>query len=357
MTELVIWAQSVCRSTMALYREVKRLAGVPVTVVVRKNERGEWSRQLREAQGQGSGEFADVVDLEWDGEEQSGRGIFAAHCGEGAVHVFSGYQVSAAVRALMQAAKEKGLRVVEYDEAPCEMCVGPKAFLKRMYYRFVLPGKLQRGISAADAFLNASGMMGIDRLVRLGWQREKIVPFGYASDAVFLTQRRRVAECAEGGRSLRVLHTGVEMKYRGVGTLKGAEELLRRRGVDVEVKFTGGKVDAADLPRLYEWADVFVACGLCEPWGMRVNDAIHAGLPVVVSNGMGASWLVEQFGCGCIYEKGKARQLANCLERFARDADFRARLMSGVESARTAWSPASRAKVLLGVLRGENLAV
>lgn len=41
MTELVIWAQSVCRSTMALYREMKRMAGVPVTVVVRKNERGE----------------------------------------------------------------------------------------------------------------------------------------------------------------------------------------------------------------------------------------------------------------------------------------------------------------------------
>ena len=47
---------------------------------------GEWAQQLRESQRQGSGEFADVVDLEWDGEEQSGRGIFAAHCGEGAVH-------------------------------------------------------------------------------------------------------------------------------------------------------------------------------------------------------------------------------------------------------------------------------
>ena len=354
MTELVIWAQSVCRSTMALYREVKRMAGVPVTVVVRKNERGEWARQLREAQGQGSGEFADVVDLEWDGEEQSGRGIFAAHCGKGAVHVFSGYQVSAAVRALMQAAKEKGLRVVEYDEAPCEMCVGPKAFLKRMYYRFVLPGKLQRGISVADVFLNASGMMGIDRLVRLGWPREKIVPFGYASEENF----SRVEHVERVDReTLRVLHTGSEGTYRDVGTARRAIVMLRKRGVDVEVKFTGGQVDAADLPRLYEWADVFVACGLCEPWGMRVNDAIHAGLPVVVSDGMGASWLVEQFGCGCVYEKGKARQLADCLERFARDADFRTRLVSGVESARAAWSPAIRAKVLLGVLRGENLAV
>ena len=351
MTELVIWAQSVCRSTMALYRAVKRQVGVPVTVVVRKNERGEWARQLRESQGQGGDEFADVVDLMWDGEEQTGRGIFALHCGEGAVHVFSGYQVSSAVRAMMQEAKEKGLRVVEYDEAPCEMCLGIQALLKRLYYRLALPGKLRRCINAADAFLNASGQMGIDRLVRLGWPREKIVPFGYASDAVFLTQRRRVAECAEGGHSLRVLHTGVEKKYRGVGTLKDAAELLRRRGIEVEVKFTGGKVDAADLPRLYEWADVFVACGLCEPWGMRVNDAIHAGLPVVVSSGMGASWLVEQFGCGYVYEKGNERQLADCLERIARDGDFRKQLVSGVDAAHSAWSPASRAKVFLDHVR------
>ena len=93
MTELVIWAQSVCRSTMALYREVKRQAGVPVSVVMRHSERGDCARQMREAQGQGADGFADVVDIEWDGELESGRGIFVAHSGEGAVHVFSGYQV------------------------------------------------------------------------------------------------------------------------------------------------------------------------------------------------------------------------------------------------------------------------
>lgn len=350
MREIIVWAQSVCRSTMALFREVKRQAGVPVTVVMRRDARGEDARRMRESQGQGACEFADVVDLEWDGEEQSGRGIFAAHCGEGAVHVFSGYQVSAAVRTLMQEAKEKGLRIVEYDEAPCEMCVGPKAFLKRMYYRFVLPGKLQRGISAADVFLNASGMMGIDRLVRLGWPREKIVPFGYASEGSGKFEVRSLKFDVGSSRPLRVLHTGVEMKYRGVGALKGAAELLRRRGVDVEVKFTGGKVDAADLPRLYEWADVFVACGLCEPWGMRVNDAIHAGLPVVVSDGMGASWLVEQFGCGCIFAKGDAESLADSLARFSQDADWSMSLASGVSAAHAAWTPEARAKVFLDIL-------
>ena len=40
MTDIVIWAQSVCRSTMALYREVKRQSGCPVTVIVRRSEHG-----------------------------------------------------------------------------------------------------------------------------------------------------------------------------------------------------------------------------------------------------------------------------------------------------------------------------
>ena len=50
-------------------------------------------------------------------------------------------------------------------------------------------------------------------------------------------------------------------------------------------------------------------------------------------------------------EKGRARQLADCLERFARNVDFRTRLVSGVESARTAWSPSSRAKVFLDCVK------
>ena len=93
------------------------------------------------------------------------------------------------------------------------------------------------------------------------------MPFGYASDGSGTFEVRSLKFDVGSSRPLRVLHTGVEMKYRGVGALKGAAELLRRRGIDVEVKFTGGQVDAADLPRLYEWADVFVACGLGRRFG------------------------------------------------------------------------------------------
>lgn len=343
MTELVIWAQSICRSTMALYREVKRLAGVPVTVIVRRNERGESAQKIREAQGQGASEFADVVDVEWDGGLKSGQDILAEHSVPRTVHVFSGYQVSQAVRALMQMAHERGSRVAVYDEAPSEMCVGVKALLKRIYYRWFLPCRVRDAVKCADLFLNASGRKGVGRLVRLGWDRKKIVPFGYASEVSSAFKARN----PESIKALRILHTGIETPYRDVATLRKAVSILERKGISVEVACTGGSVSPEELNRFYDWADVFVACGFCEPWGMRVNDAIHSGLPVFVSSGMGVEWLVEQYGCGGVFHKGSAQDLANLLERYITDGAFRTKALSGVSAAHEAWTPANKAKDFL----------
>ena len=344
MNEIVIWAHSECRSTMSLYREVKRQAGVPVTIALWKHGESDDTRKSREATGQCAREYADL-DLVPIGEDLvRGQNLLAMHSGEGAVHVFCVYQNSPVWRQLILQAKKLGLRVIVYAEAPCEMCLGLKAWLKRLYYRFVLPRKVGWVAKYVDKFLCQSGEIGIDRLLRIGWRKEQIVPFGYAS---------AVAEVGvqswswRGDGVLRVLHTGIETNYRDVGTLLKAAKLLKSNGISVEVVRTHGGVPLYELERLCKWADVFVACGLCEPWGMRVNDAIHAGLPVVVSDGMGARWLVDRFGCGCAYPAGDAEALCKILERFAGDADFRVRLISGVSSAHTAWTPESRASVWL----------
>lgn len=344
MKELVIWAHSECRSTMSLFREVKRQAGVPVTIALWKYGESDDTRKLREATGQCAGEYADL-DLMPVGEDLvRGQNLLAMHSGEGTVHVFCVYQNSPVWRQLILQAKKLGLRVIVYAEAPCEMCVGFKALLKRIYYRFVLPLKVRDVARAADMFISQSGRMGMDRLARLGWAREKIVPFGYASAVA------EVGVQSWSGRmdgTLRVLHTGVETPYRDVETLLRAVKILKKKGVVVEVVRTHGGVPLYELERLCKWADVFVACGLCEPWGMRVNDAIHAGLPVVVSSGMGAKMIVEQHACGSIYPAGDAKALSDVLYCFATDSVFASRCRAAVDKAHSAWLPASKAKEFL----------
>jgi glycosyltransferase involved in cell wall biosynthesis len=266
------------------------------------------------------------------------------------------------------------------------MCLGVKGALKRLYYAMILPMRVRRAVKAADLFISASGNMGMDRLVRLGWKREAIVPFGYASGRLAVSGEGKFEPCrgVEGivregdfmnrvervdrvdgefgvsgqqlaveGRILRVLHTGVEAKYRGVDVLKRAAASLKRRGVELDVKFTGGKVDVTQLSGLYEWADIVVACGLCEPWGMRVNDVLLEGLPVVVSDGMGAAMLCDEFGCGCVVPKGDANALAAVLERCANDRKFLAHLMSGAKMAAAEITPEKRAKVWINKVLGE----
>lgn len=348
MKSLVIWAHSECRSTMSFFREVKRQACVPVTIALWQHGDDAEMRLKREATGQGKGEY-DNLNLVPIGENfERGRRFLSEHSGEGVAHVFCVYQNSPVWRKLILDANANGMFVAVYAEAPCEMCLGGKAWLKRLYYRLVLPFKLREVAQAADVFISQSGRMGIDRLTRLGWSQEKIVPFGYASavSSGFVVRDYVGIDT----RPLRVLHTGVETPYRSVETLLSAERVLKLRGIRIEIVRTHGALPVYEMERLYKWADVSVACGLCEPWGMRVVDAIHAGLPVIVSDGMGVEWMVAKFGCGSVYKKGDAHDLADILERFAKDADFRNRLVSGVSTAHEAWLPQNRAKDFLDIL-------
>lgn len=345
MNELVIWAHSECRSTMSLYREVKRQAGVPVTIALWKYGESDDVRLSREKTGQCAGEYSDLNLMPVGEDLGNGRALLAAHSGAGAVHVFCVYQVSPVWRQLIKEAKASGARVVVYGEAPCEMCVGVKAWLKRLYYRFVLPHKIGWVAKYVDIFLCQSGELGIDRLLRMGWRKEQVVPFGYASDCGREVAVDRCSGRMEG--ALHILHTGIETKYRDVATLRRAVDVLRGKGISVDLACTRGKTSDEEMARLYGWADVFVACGLCEPWGMRVNDAIHAGLPVVVSDGMGAKMIVEQCGCGSVYKAGDAKALADALLRFAKDRAFADGCCAGVAKAHEAWSPATKAKEFL----------
>ena len=112
----------------------------------------------------------------------------------------------------------------------------------------------------------------------------------------------------------------------------------------VEFVKTGGDLGVAELVAEIRRADVVVACGLCEPWGMRVNDVLLEGVPVVVSDGMGAAMLCDEFGCGCVVPKGDARALAAVLRRCAEDREFYGHLKSGAMKAARALLPQNMAR-------------
>jgi glycosyltransferase involved in cell wall biosynthesis len=107
----------------------------------------------------------------------------------------------------------------------------------------------------------------------------------------------------------------------GSGTLAGELEA----GAPANVRFLGA-VEREELVNWYAAADVFVLPSRSEPWGMVLNEAAAAGLPIVATDAVGAAYeLVEDGANGFIVPAGDEYALAASLQRLVEDEDLRGR--------------------------------
>jgi glycosyltransferase involved in cell wall biosynthesis len=87
-----------------------------------------------------------------------------------------------------------------------------------------------------------------------------------------------------------------------------------------------GFVNQAELPSLYGASDIFVLPSQDEPWGLAVNEAMCAGLPVIVSREAGCvSDLVEDGVNGFTPQAGDIEALAESLQRLIEERELRRR--------------------------------
>ena len=112
-----------------------------------------------------------------------------------------------------------------------------------------------------------------------------------------------------------------DLEVVGDGPERAALEATAGPGVTF-----AGFVQGDAVGRAYGRADAFVLPSLADPWGLVVNEAMAASLPVVVSEGAGcAPDLVEPGRNGWTAPPGDAGALAACLSRVADlEADARA---------------------------------
>ena len=85
-----------------------------------------------------------------------------------------------------------------------------------------------------------------------------------------------------------------------------------------------GFINQHDMPALLGACDIFVLPSEDEPWGLIVNEAMCAGLPVVVSSEVGcAPDLVEDGGNGRIFQAGDVGGLTDALRPIVADPNLR----------------------------------
>jgi glycosyltransferase involved in cell wall biosynthesis len=156
-----------------------------------------------------------------------------------------------------------------------------------------------------------------------------------------------------------LLRAAALLKYRGirfhvvmVGSGEMTAELVNlanRLGLE-NVHFNGF-ANQSVLPQIYGAADVFVLPSENEPWGLAVNEAMCAGLPVVASAEVGCVVdLVRASVNGQTFAAGNVDDLANALHSVLVDTEARKRMSAASRAIISHWSYAECAAGLQAAL-------
>jgi glycosyltransferase involved in cell wall biosynthesis len=108
----------------------------------------------------------------------------------------------------------------------------------------------------------------------------------------------------------------INFVFLGSGQLKDELESLAQESPQVKAFFPGFQ-NQSRLSRFYHAADLLILPSReGETWGLVVNEALHHGLPCVVSEAVGcAPDIVENDVTGRVFETGSYQSLASALQR------------------------------------------
>ncbi len=310
---ITIWVHSHCRSTLGTYTAFRTYYPNSVEIICC----GEENPQLRRNLGFDSNEFTGN-DIDIYPSSAEAKDLIAKRLGS--LHMFCAYHGHPRIEALISEAERQGADYFIASEAPHNMERGyVRSIAKELYIRTVLRLKVRRTIRNSLFLLSLSGTEGA-RLRQVGWPRSKIEHFGYYPPSLLALKGNTInAKGTKFGLTtrLKILVTGTHCRHKSPITAVRAVHRLVQQGYrdQIQMTITGnglqygkmkdlaqrenlpitllGQVPLEELISLYCSSHLFVATGIEEPWGIRVNDALQLGCPAIVSDGMGASALID----------------------------------------------------------------
>lgn len=333
MHGILIWAHSYCRSTLAFYRGLGLAFKCPLKIIVL-----EGLPELRVKTGFDKNEFTDLDISEYEDIAKSAIIMEEYYY---YYHIFASYQNELSL-SLLKIAIDKKLHFAICSEAPCNMTPWPKRYIKDLYINYLLPLKVKNVIKHADFIINFSGN-DMKSLQKIGWPQNKIIPCGYYSPPIGGSKINRRGEIH--WKNFNILLTGIHQWHRSPWLLLQALHILDKKGIQYQCEITQegpyfdklkkyiekhsmkkvrlcGFVPLEELISKYENCSVYVGTGNYEPWGMRLNDALCCGAPLIVNRGMGGYKLVDDYKCGLTYDKNDVHQLAHALETLITNKDL-----------------------------------
>lgn len=160
-----------------------------------------------------------------------------------------------------------------------------------------------------------------------------------------LVPRKGLAALLECWKALAANHADLHLVIAGEGPLM---EQVRRDG-QPKMHCTG-RLSGDEVWDAYAAAHVFVAPSLWEPWGLTINEAMAAGVPVVMSDAFGCIGdLAIADKTVCIARAGDPHNLRICIERVLASEEFRARLQANAATVISRWTIEDQARRIVDI--------
>jgi glycosyltransferase involved in cell wall biosynthesis len=169
--------------------------------------------------------------------------------------------------------------------------------------------------------------------------------------------RKRPDDLLRAAALLTREETPFQLAMLGSGEMEPQLRAMTRSLGLTQVCFAGF-VNQSALPRYYGACDAFVLPSADEPWGLAINEAMCAGLPIVASSEIGCvPDLVRDGSNGCIFPAGHVVALADALRSLIADAGLRQRMGQASRDLISRWSYAECEAGLSAALASLDVAV
>ena len=133
----------------------------------------------------------------------------------------------------------------------------------------------------------------------------------------------------------------------GDGPLRAELEAMDNKSGDIRFL---GFLDSKDLPYYFNLSSVFLFCSRYDGWAVVINEALSAGLPVVVSNQVTAAELITNEINGFVCETDNVAAFTQSLEKILRGGDLRLEMSENNYQLSQEWNSEAMASKVSKIL-------
>ena len=293
--------------------------------------------------------------------------------GRDAIHIFaSPFEESRFIFALL-AALVMGVRAYVVSEPYSPVRVGYlsdsnagldrlKALLRPLVYR-LYGFFLRRRVAGVFAI----SRLAAEQYAAIGVPPNRIFRFGYFVPRVVSPTSTDVAALDSPPGALRLVFVGALIRRKGLDILIQAVRNVRSKGVDLTLDAYGagspaqydfddqavhyrGTIPFGQAQGVIAGRDVLVLPSRYDGWGVVVNEAILAGVPVITSSLTGAGNVAEELGCGITFASENVASLEDVLIRLAQDRALLERMRAATHDAAARLDPSAAGRYLAAIV-------